>query len=181
MSKPVRFSGRKFRELLLYVSERSKEDPRYGATKLNKILYYADFGAFRILGAPITGARYRRLQEGPVPIQLIDERNKIVSDQRAHLEERQYYSGVQQRLVSDDEPDLSIFSASELKIVNEVLEDLWHLDARGVSDRSHREPGWIAAKNRSEIPYSTAWISSAPITPEEETFGIELANELSAQ
>nr|MBC8452856.1 DUF4065 domain-containing protein [Chloroflexota bacterium] len=86
MSKPVRFSGRKFRELLLYVSERSKEDPRYGATKLNKILYYADFGAFRILGAPITGARYRRLHEVPVPIQWIDERNKIVSDQRAHLE-----------------------------------------------------------------------------------------------
>lgn len=178
MGKSVRFNGRKFRELLLYVAQRSQADPRFGATKLNKVLYYADFAAFRILGSPITGAKYRRLQEGPVPRQLVDQRDRLVAEEKAHIEKKEYYSGFQQRLVSDEEPDLGVFSQAELSIIDEVIDDLWHLDARGVSDRSHREAGWLAAKEREDIPYHTAWVSSAPITPEEQEFGHNLAAEL---
>lgn len=181
MTNAVRFNGKKFRELLLYIAERSKTDPRFGATKLNKLMYYADFAAYRILGSPITGAKYRKLQEGPVPRQLTAERDKLIGGNRAHIEHRQYYSSVQQRIVPDEEPDLSLFTKAELAIVDEVLEDLWPLDARGVSDRSHQEPGWLAANNREEIPYHTAWLSSDPISPEEEAFGHDLAKNLAQQ
>ena len=35
-------SERRFRELLLYICEKCATDPKYGTTKLNKILYFSD-------------------------------------------------------------------------------------------------------------------------------------------
>ena len=66
------FDGSKFRELVLYIAEQSEGDPRFGAVKLNKILYYSDFEAFRVLGESITGATYRKLSEGPAPLQMLE-------------------------------------------------------------------------------------------------------------
>jgi len=45
----------KFRELVLYLSEKSQDDKKFGATKLNKILYFCDFGSYVKLGQPVTG------------------------------------------------------------------------------------------------------------------------------
>ena len=58
-------SAQKFRELIIYISKRSKSDPWFGAIKLNKILYHSDFRAFERFGVPLTGVRYWRLQQGP--------------------------------------------------------------------------------------------------------------------
>lgn len=66
-----RLNKEKFRELILYVANMSRNDPDFGAVKLNKILYYADFRAYRELGRPISGAAYRKLSEGPAPRQLL--------------------------------------------------------------------------------------------------------------
>ncbi|HZQ34888.1 MAG TPA: hypothetical protein VFD32_03070 [Dehalococcoidia bacterium] len=48
--------SRKLGELILYVAEKSSDDPRFGATKLNNILFFSDFLAFGQLGRSITGA-----------------------------------------------------------------------------------------------------------------------------
>ena len=72
MTDAVVFNRQKFRAALLYVARESKDDIRFGLTKLNKILYFSDFKAFAILGCAITGATYRRLDYGPVPSVLLD-------------------------------------------------------------------------------------------------------------
>ena len=41
-------------ELILYVAEKCQDDPKFGATKLNKILWWADFLAYAQHGTPIT-------------------------------------------------------------------------------------------------------------------------------
>ena len=45
-----KFNEGKFRELILYVARRSEDDKYFGAVKLNKILYFSDFNAYRELG-----------------------------------------------------------------------------------------------------------------------------------
>ncbi len=72
------FDAAKFRELFLYIAESCAEDPRFGAVKLNKILYYADFEAYRRLGEPITGDTYRKLSEGPAPGWLLQQRSILL-------------------------------------------------------------------------------------------------------
>ncbi|MEP6936295.1 MAG: type II toxin-antitoxin system antitoxin SocA domain-containing protein [Nitrospirota bacterium] len=47
------------------IAHKGKTDPRLGSVKLNKLLYYADFTAYRNLEKAITGAEYQHLPEGP--------------------------------------------------------------------------------------------------------------------
>ena len=58
--KIFKLDSEKFRELIVYIVRRNRQtDPTFGAIKLNKVLYYADFAAYRHFGsrspAPLTG------------------------------------------------------------------------------------------------------------------------------
>ncbi len=158
------FNPEKFRELLLYIARNSEDDPTFGAVKLNKVLYYADFAAFRQLGKPITGATYRKLMEGPAPLEMLTERGALIKSGDAELREAAYFTGMQQRLTVRDgrEPDREMFEPGELKLVDEVISFFRGKTAREVSDYSHREPGWAVARDREVIPYETAFLSSQP-------------------
>jgi hypothetical protein len=169
------FNEEKFRELLLYVAERSIEDPRFGAIKLNKILYYSDFNAYRELGRPITGADYQRLDEGPAPRQLLPVKAKMIQEGIAEEPERRYFSYVQRVLVARRLPNLSIFSRDEIRIVDEVLAELMPMNGREVSRLSHEEIGWMTTEDRESIPYSSAWLSPEPLTAEQVELGRAVA------
>ena len=54
-------------EAVLYLSERSADDPNFGVIKLVHLLYYADCAAFLKHGAPITGVTYLHFPHGPYP------------------------------------------------------------------------------------------------------------------
>ncbi len=159
------FDPEKFRELLVYIARKSEDDPTFGAVKLNKVLYYADFGAFRQFGKPITGATYRKLIEGPAPREMLAERGALIKSGDAELREVAYFIGVQQRLSvrNGREPDCEIFEPGELKIVDEVIRFFYGKTAREVSDFSHHEVGWVLSKDREVIPYDTVWLSSQPL------------------
>ena len=55
----------RLRELILLICKGSEGDPRFGAVKLNKLLFYCDFSAYAKLGKSITGQEYLALPEGP--------------------------------------------------------------------------------------------------------------------
>lgn len=168
----------KFRELILYIAEKSEEDPRFGAVKLNKILYYSDFNAYRRLGAPITFATYQKLNEGPAPKELLPQRHILISEGEVELEYRPYFDNVQQRVKALRKPNYDEFSAEERAIVDEVIEFMWFMSGREASEYSHRELGWKIAELGDEIPYETAWLSSESVPQEAEEYGRQLAREL---
>ena len=114
-------SGRKLKELMLLIANLSSQDEQFGSIKLNKLLYYGDFEAYRKLEQPITCARYQHLDEGPAPMELLGAQEALVESGDAIIEER--YSGglLQRRIVPQREPDLSLFSKEELDIVRSVV------------------------------------------------------------
>jgi hypothetical protein len=58
---------KKLAELIVYVAGNIQDDATGGATKINKIVFYADFAAVRSQGYPITGVEYQKLENGPAP------------------------------------------------------------------------------------------------------------------
>lgn len=164
------FNQQKFRELVLHIAKKSVDDPWFGAVKLNKILYYADFIAYRKLGHSITGATYRKLNEGPAPREMLAIRKLMLDVNEIEIEHRQYFSGIQQRIIPLRDPNKKILSLEERSIVNETISELWSMNARQVSDYSHMEIGWKAARSGEEIPYETAWLSSEPIPQDAEEY-----------
>jgi uncharacterized phage-associated protein len=161
-----RYDERKFTELLLIVADRLRSDEAGGATKLNKILYFADFAHVRRTGRSITGAEYQRLRNGPAPRRLLPVRDRLVESNDAELVERDHLGYKQHRLVPAREADQSVFEADELRTINDVLDELAGLNGRDVSDLSHEEAGWRLTDEGETIPYEAALIPrEQPLTP----------------
>src|SRR6266480_4421152 len=76
----------KYRELVLYICQKCATDKKFGATKLNKILYFADFLAYAELGEPITGFEYQREKNGPVPRRLVPIREQMINARELALQ-----------------------------------------------------------------------------------------------
>jgi hypothetical protein len=165
----------KLKELALYISEHSKDDPKFGAVKMNKILYYSDFKSYRELGKPITEATYQHIPEGPAPKEMLLAITALLSNGEAEYEERPYFNLVQKRLVNKRKPNKSLFSKEELGIVDEVIEELRPYNATEVSELSKREWGVKLYDVGEDIPYRTVWLSAAPLTQEQVARGLELA------
>lgn len=165
------FDEEKFAELVVYIAQKSEGDPRFGAVKLNKILYFSDFAAYRLYGRPITGSQYQHLPEGPAPTALLPIRQKLLNKKRIKIVQAQYYAGVQHRINALRPADETIFSPEELMVVDEVVKWLWNYSGREVSDLSHKEPGWLLTDEGQIIPYRTAWLSSEPLTEDQIELG----------
>jgi hypothetical protein len=169
-------SEEKFRELVLYVSQKCAFDPTFGATKLNKILFYSDFFAFAKSGAPITGAEYQRLRNGPAPRMLLPVRAKMIQEQILGIQEVPLKSGrIQKRTVGLRQPNLRIFTGDEIAMVDYIIEALSDCDAETVSDISHRMVGWQIALEGETIPYETVFLSNEPLSEAEILRGQEIA------
>jgi len=166
----------KLAELILYVAERSESDPDFGATKINKILFYSDFTAFARHGKPITGQEYMRLENGPVPRRFIPVFAILEQAKRAAIKHCPVAGGfVQHRTIALEPPHLTRFTAEEIAIVDEVIDDLRGYNARRVSEVSHRFIGWQVARERETIPYEMVYLSTRPVTDEELAYARQLA------
>jgi hypothetical protein len=150
---------RKFQELILFICQRSAGDPRFGATKLNKHLFFADFLAYKVLGQSITGQLYFRLGNGPAPRRLLPTIEKLKGEQAVAQGTHDYFGYTQTRTYGLRDPDLSVFSAEEIALVTELIEEFWDRNAAEISAVSHGFFGWEVAGDQEDIPYEVALIS----------------------
>jgi uncharacterized phage-associated protein len=162
MTEP-QYNPQKFRELLVYLAERSLGDPHAGETKLQKLLYHADFAAYRRLGRPITGACYERYPHGPFTDRLKAERAELEREEAVHTEDADAGGYEQRRTIPDRPANLSIFEPEELALVEELLVEYRDHNASAMAAQSHEEAGWKLANEREAIPYATALIETGPV------------------
>ncbi len=159
-SLPSSLQSQRFKELVLYLAARSTDDPGFGSVKLNKLLFFADFEAYRTLGRPLTGAHYQKLRWGPAAIEFLPLQDELLRDGLAVLETRERGGHEQRVTVAMAEPDLRLFSPEEIAVVDRVLEELRSIGAVSVSELSHeRSAGWNLVEEGEVIPYDTAFIS----------------------
>jgi hypothetical protein len=148
----------RFRELILYVSKRCVNDATFGATMLNKILYYADFQAYERLGMPLTGVPYFRIKNGPAPFLVRKVRRDLVEEGALLIEEVPYGNYTQHRSVALRDADISLFSKGEIEIVDQVIEALSGKTATKISYESHKT-AWHVLGDKERIPYEAAFFS----------------------
>ena len=156
----ISYDEAKFTEMLLYVAHRLQPDQAGGATKLNKVLFFADFAHVRRSGRPISGADYQKLPNGPAPRRLKPLRDRLVASAQARIEREDFLGYEVHRLVPLRPPDLSVFTQEEIDTIDRVLVNLEGLNGRQVSDLSHEEPGWRLVHDGDTIPYEAALVGA---------------------
>jgi hypothetical protein len=155
----------RFAEIVLYVAKGIEGDPTGGATKLNKILFFADFSYQRTHGRPITGAEYKRLENGPVPRRLKPVREGLIESGAAFLRKDDYFGYQMDRLVANREPKSNVLDAEEKKALDLMIASLWNCTATEVSELSHKEMAWQLVGDGEPIPYEYAYVVQPVLTP----------------
>jgi len=150
-------SDARMRELILYVANKCLDDPHFGATKLNKVLFFADFTAYARTGQSITGSAYQRLPNGPAPKRLVPVRKSMVAARELYLKPQAVFDHLQHRLIPTREPQLDVFTAAQIALVDEVIQALDQMTASQLSDLSHGAP-WKAAQLGGLIPYQAVFL-----------------------
>jgi len=149
--------SKKLEELILHIAEVCKDDPEFGATKLNKILFISDFVAYSVYGKPITEVTYFHLQNGPAPKEMIGVQEELIAKKEARIEERQYFGRTQKRLKPLRGPDTSMFLEEELSLVKDVINSMKGVTGSQLSDWTHKLVPWILTEQKEEIPYYTTY------------------------
>jgi hypothetical protein len=166
----------KLREAILYLSTLTERDRYCGAVKLNKLLFYADFIAYRRLGKSITGQEYQHLPQGPCPRGMKPALEELERRDAIATREEPMFGGAyrQKRTFAKRLADLSEFSGPEVDLFREVVERFWDTNATDISDLSHEFIGWQLTEINETIPYSTVLIGTRRPTPREIKIGQHL-------
>lgn len=144
----------KLQNVLLYILGHVGARPNVGETVLYKLLYFIDFDYYEKNGRSITGLSYIKNHYGPTPAL---EFSQIIQAMRnaGELEvvETPYFSHVQKKYLPVKRADLFSLSADEIKHIDIELERLADRSATELSELSHKDMPWIAAKLGKRIDY----------------------------
>lgn len=131
-------------------------------TKACKLMWYADMLHFKEFGTSITGLQYWKYHYGPVPpsfdeLLLRAKRENVVDLEYQTLD----FPGCDEEVVTTKilpkgQLDRSLFSQSELEVLQFVVQKLGKYSSRKISEISHQEKAYQDAEDFKYIPYELA-------------------------
>lgn len=142
----------KLKDAMHYVIARAGTRPGFGATKLYKVLWFAETRMFTLHGQPIYAAEFIREKHGPVPRLAMPLRDELEDEGRIKVWQDRFYDRKVWRFKSLIPAPTDRFSAEELATL-----DYWirHIDedhtATSISDVSH-DYGWAIAAMGERLP-----------------------------
>lgn len=154
---PNRFTGykspnfKKFAFMVIFFITKAKPF----ITKLNKLLFYADFMNFKNYGVSISGTSYRAIQMGPVPeyygifYDLMESEDLI---EREFIEFNNCEGS--ERFVNKTSFKKEAFSPEEFESLNQTINKFSNLSTHEMVRLSHEEIGWQKnVKDKNLISY----------------------------
>ncbi len=126
-------------------------------SKLCKLLFYTDFKHFKDYAVSITGSKYAHGYHGPVPDNYEHYFATLIHDQKSiKVEEKEYGKYVGEEYHSIKDPNLNVFSETELEIILKVKKLFKDYTANKIKEFSHEERGYIETNDGDIISYEFA-------------------------
>jgi uncharacterized phage-associated protein/DNA-binding transcriptional regulator YiaG len=156
MQRPSVYSGfrmpdlDKFAEMVFFFSEKLQP----WKTKLNKLLFYADFLCFGMSGKSISGVNYRAIPMGPVPdkFQTLFEflnNTQVVEISTSYFTNggigEQFFPAKERKFNS------ALFTEQEINSLVAVAERFKSVSTDDIIEISHKEKAWLDNKDKLEL------------------------------
>lgn len=127
-------------------------------TRMNKLLFYADFTHFRAFGRGISGAKYRAIAMGPVPDNF-DSLFQFAEDEGfIKLEHHEYDNGAIGTKFLPGTRGLEL-SADEISTLERVFNRFGNVKSQEIINLSHNEEAWLKnVKAYSLISYLDSYL-----------------------
>ena len=131
----------KFTEMVVYFSEKVQPFK----TKMNKLLFYADFLMFKQSCFSISGTRYSAINMGPVPHNFQSIFEYLANKKEIEIYYTQFpqgYIGEQFKARQDRTFNANLFSKEELEILEKVATTFKKTSTNDIIELSHLEKAW---------------------------------------
>jgi len=113
-------------------------------TKLNKLLFYCDFEAYRKTGFSITGLSYRAIPFGPVPADYDKVFLRLNDDGKIEINEIAFDNGHYGEVIrAKDSLQETTLSDDQIAILKTVVKKFKKASSKDLVEISHKELAWI--------------------------------------
>ncbi len=162
IKKPLRVSVpaknvEKFKNALLYITQKIGASPNVGQTVLYKILYFCDFDYYEKYEEQLIGATYIKNHFGPTPREFSAIVREMIDEEKIEEVTTKFFNKDQKKYMPVVRADLSIFTGRELQHIEEEIARLGHKTATELSDFSHKDIPWISTELGKDIPYESVF------------------------
>lgn len=140
----------KFTEMVIFFTEKMQP----WKTKLNKLLFYADFSMFREYGYSISGIQYKAIPLGPVPNKFDSIFDYLVNNNEVEINYTSFSNGgigEQFKPLSNRQFKSDIFSTEELDLLEKIAERYKNMSTKDIIEYSHKEKAWIENLNNKKF------------------------------
>lgn len=143
----------KFRQVFLYVLEKTAGKPNVGMTVLYKLLYFIDFDYYEKYEKQLMGLTYIKNTHGPTPREFVKVVKQMKGREELEEVESKYFTFDQKKFLPRKRADLSLLTAQELEMIDSVLIRYSDKSATELSNLSHEDTPWSVADMGKNIQY----------------------------
>ncbi|MCD4813669.1 DUF4065 domain-containing protein [bacterium] len=153
---------KKFKQILLYILGKVGSKPNIGESVIYKLLYFMDFDYYERFEEQLIGATYIKNHHGPTPREFKVIVDNMIKNNEIEKVKSQYFDYPQTKYLPLKEPDLSVLSANEKEVIDDVLARLSDKNARQMEDYSHADVPWMTSEEGKNIEYESVFYRTAP-------------------
>jgi transcriptional regulator with XRE-family HTH domain len=152
----------KFKEVLLFILGKVGSKPNIGETVIYKLLYFIDFDFYEKYEEQLIGATYMKNQYGPTPIEFAKIVEQMIKNGEIEKVKSDYFNYPQTKYLPRNKPDLTKLKASEIEVIDDVLNRLSEMNASQISAYSHSDVPWLTTSDGEVIEYESVFYRTPP-------------------
>ncbi|MFA7253712.1 MAG: type II toxin-antitoxin system antitoxin SocA domain-containing protein [Patescibacteria group bacterium] len=150
----------KFREVLLYILEKTAGKLNVGQTVLYKLLYFSDFNYYEKFEEQLTGAKYMKNHFGPTPVAFKGVLGEMIESGEVAVDCNKFHGKDQTRYIALRRSNLRAINGAEKEVIDDVLQKLSDMNASQISAYSHDDTPWQIARDGEPIDYEAVFYRS---------------------
>lgn len=148
-------------EMIVYFTHEMTRGNKLWKTKMNKLLFYADFCHFKNYGNSISGLEYRAIQRGPVPSKFASLYEYAACNDFVDIYYTELSDGNLGEMFEPNDKrgfESDKFSESELEVLEEVSKRFSNVSTQEIVNLSHEEIAWqMNYESKALIDYNLAF------------------------
>jgi len=152
----------KFKQVFLYILNKIGSKPNIGETVIYKLLYFIDFDYYELYEEQLIGASYIKNKYGPTPLEFKKIISQMIKQKEITVLDNTYFEYPQTKYLPLKEANLQILKASEIKLIDSVLDKLSDMNAAQISEYSHKDVPWLTSKEGDIIEYESVFYRTLP-------------------
>ena len=142
-----------FKALVHHIVARVEDPSQLGAVKLNKCVWFIDGQTYLRTGETLTGARYTKMPQGPVPKAMLPILRELQREGKIAVETVDYYGRGKRQYRLLQEPPTGTFDDEVLGYIHHITDIIAkNHTAASISELTHGA-AWKLADDGEDLPF----------------------------